>query len=782
MKNRINRAAVLGSGIMGASIAAHIAGAGIPVTLLDIAPKELDDKEKAKGLTLSDRDVRNRIAQSGKDRVTNPRTRSIFDKNLGSLITVGNFDDDMELLSDVDWIIEVVVERLEIKQDLFTKIAAVKKPEAIVSTNTSGISIDAIAADMPLGFRQRFLGTHFFNPPRYMKLVELIPSADCLPEVTEFMKNFLERQLGKAAILCKDTPAFIANRIGTFASVAGLQMVEKTSFNMFEIDQITGPVMGRPKTGTFRLMDVVGMDILVFVAQNIIDNIDDEEEKAAFALPQIHKDLYARGHLGDKTKQGYYKRGKDTAGKKMSYMWDIETSEYIPAQGRPMPAVERASACKTLDEKLKTLVYADEPDGQAAWEILKATLLYSARLAEEITYDYRDIDAAMRYGYNWEYGPFQIWDAIGLEESIARMKKEGEKIPAWVETKIQSGDTAFIKGAEAPAYIDLNRQTFEVVAENQDAALYHIGDDVLLLKFTTKANSVEDGVSDLILEAVQITQERYQGLVIANGGKNFSVGANLSSPTGKVKDMDFADVEKRVENLQKANMALKYCRRPVVAAPFGQTLGGGAEIVLHCHGASAAAETYMGLVEVGLGLVPAGGGIKELLVRYMDYADKAPKGSPLDFVMAAWEFAAMGKVSGSAHEAVKWGFLRPSDNIRLGQEYIVDSAKELVLHLSEVGYRVPLKRDIKVTGSVGKAAIQYISSNMMKGKFISEYDALVADKIAYIITGGDVAPGTSVTEEHILRLEREAFMDLIGQEKTQQRIEHMLKTGKRLSN
>jgi len=760
MQQYINRVAVLGSGVMGSAIAAHIAGAGISVSLLDMAPTQ--------------------IAQSGKDRVMNPRARSIYEKGLGNLITVGNFTDNMEMLADADWIIEVIVERLDIKRDLFDKVNKVRKPGSIVSSNTSGISINTMIETMPLEFRQHFIGTHFFNPPRYMKLVELIPSSDCKPEIRDFMRSFMEKTLGKAVVICKDTPAFIANRIGTFASVAGLQMIENSSFNLAEIDQITGPVMGRPKTGSFRLMDIVGLDIPLFVAQNIIDNIDDPAEKAAFALPDCHKMLVDKKYLGDKTKQGYYKRVKSVTGA-INYMWDPAKEEYVvPSLGK-LAAVERAAGCRTLNEKLNTLLYAPEEDGRVAWEITKATLLYAARKAEEISYHYADIDTAMKCGYNWEYGPFQIWDAIGLEKSVARMKDEGESIPAWVEEKLVSGDVIFIKDDEKASYIDINRLTLKVVKESADAVLYNMGDDVLCLKFKTKANSVEAGVSEMLLEAVQIVEQGYAGLVLANGGKNFSVGANLSAPTGFIKDMDFGETEKRIETLQQANMAMKYCKRPIVSAPFGMTVGGGAEIVMHTSAAVAAAETYMGLVEIGVGLVPAGGGIKELLFRYMQYAAKSPKSNPINFVQAAWEFAAMGKVSGSAHEAVKWGLLRPFDRISLGQEYIVEEAKRMVLYLSE-GYRPPVKQEIRVTGSTGLAAIQYTSSNMYKGDFITEYDAHIADKIAYVITGGDAAPGSLVTEEHILSLEKDAFMSLIVQEKTQQRIEHMLKTGKRLSN
>lgn len=780
MQQSINRVAVLGSGVMGGAIAAHIAGAGISVSLLDMAPTELTEQEAKKGLTLDNLAVRNRFAQAGKDRVLNPKTRSIFSKDLGNLIAVGNFTDNMDMLEDADWIIEVIVERLDAKQELFAKVAQHRKPGAIVSTNTSGISVNAIAAAMPEEFRQHFIGVHFFNPPRYMKLVEIIPCDDCTPQVRDFMKHFLERQLGKAVILCKDTAAFIANRIGTFASVAGLQMIEKSDFTMADIDRITGPVMGRPKSGTFRLMDMIGLDIPVFVTQNITDSLDDPAEKAMFALPKTLLELVDKKFLGDKVKQGFFKRTKGPGGSS-TLMWDSAKQEYGPVTERELPAVARASKGKTLDEKLAALVYAPEEDGKVAWEVTKATLLYAAVKAEEISYNYRDIDTAMECGYNWEYGPFRIWDAIGLEKSVVRMKEEGASIPAWIEKKLASGDHTFIRDDVSLPYVNLHKHTFDVLEKNDDATLYYMNDGVLLLTFTSKANSVEAGVSEMLMESVKIVEKGYAGLVIANKGKNFSVGANLSSPTGFVKDMDFVSVEKRVETLQQANMALKYCTRPVITVPFGMTLGGATEITLHAAGAVAAAESYLGLVEVGVGLIPAGGGIKEMLWRFMDWAGRAPKASPIDFVQAAWELIAMGKVSGSAHEAAQWGFLRQNDTILLAEEYGIEEAIKTVLYRKGT-YRPPVKYDVRVTGETGRAAIAYIYSTMQKGDFISEYDAHLGETVAYIITGGDAPGGSLVPEEHILQLEKEAFMRLIKQEKTQQRIEHMLKTGKRLSN
>jgi len=785
MQRYIHRVAVLGSGVMGSAIAAQIAGAGISVTLLDMVPAELTEQETKKGLTLESPAVRNRFAQSGKDQVLNPRSRTIYDKSLGDLITVGNFTDNMNLLADADWIIEVVVERLDIKRDLFRKVNQFRKPGAIVSSNTSGISINTMIEEMPQEFREHFIGAHFFNPPRYMELVELIPSKDCKKdckqEIRNFMKSFVERTLGKTVVLCKDTPAFIANRIGAYVTTTAMQMLEKSGYNVAEFDEIAGPVIGRPGMAVFRLQDTVGLDITSMVSQNLRGTLDDHDEKRALTIPEFHNDLVARGHLGNKAGQGYYKRVKGPGGV-TTYMWDVGKQDYVEITKRPLPAAERASKCKTLQEKVSTMLYAEEEDGKLAWEHVKNVLLFTARRAGEISYDYADIDNAMRCGYNWLYGPFELWDAIGLEKSVARMKAEGDEIPDWIEQKIACGDTTFLKEDAGTPYIDLNRQTFEVVRENSDAALYNIGDDILLVKCKTKSNAIDLGVSELLLEAAQTVEQGYAGLVVANGGRNFSVGANLSSPTGFVKDMDFGCVEKSVETLQQANMALKYCKRPVVAAPFGSTLGGGAEIVLHTSAAVAAAETYMGLVEVGVGLIPAGGGITELLMRFMQYAEKAPKASIADFVSAAWEYIAMGKVTGSAHEAMRWGFLRPSDNILLGQQYIVEEAKRMALSLSAAGYRPPVKHGIKVTGANGRAALEYTSFNMFKGGFVSEYDAYLAGKVAYVITGGDATPGSVVPEEHLLRLEKEVFMELIQQEKTRQRIEHMLKTGKRLSN
>lgn len=533
------------------------------------------------------------------------------------------------------------------------------------------------------------------------------------------------------------------------------------------------------KTGTFCLADMVGLDIVSAVSQNIVDNSHDPSEEAEFALPAVHHELLALGHLGDKTKQGYYKRVKTDKGP-VSYAWDTQAKDYAPLEVGSLSAVQRAASCKSLDEKLRNLVYAPEADGKAAWVLIKSMLLYVARKADEISYSYQDIDTAMRCGYNWIYGPFRIWDAIGLEKSVARMKEEGDEIPAWIEAKLQSGNTTFMDPVSGPNILFAGKEP-ELVKENSDAALYHIGDDVLRLKFKTKANTVSVGVADMLQEAVRIAEHGYAGLVIANDGKHFSVGADLSSATEAMRKQDWSAMATLADSLQQANMALKYCKHPVVAVPFGQTLGGGCEIVMHASAAVASAETCIGLTEVGVGLVPSGGGLTQLLVRYMDHASKGPKADPNDFVLAAWETVAMRKLSSSAHEGVKLGYLRPTDRILLANESLLQQAKDTVLYMSEA-YRPPIKKSLKLTGATGRAAIQYIFCNSKNGGFISEYDAFLMDKVAYVLSGGDAPTGTVVTEEHILQLEKETFLELLKQEKTMERIEYMLKNGKLLNN
>lgn len=779
MSFNINKVAVLGAGVMGAGIAAHIVGAGIPVCLLDIAPKELTEKEKAKGLTLESPMVRNRFSQSGKKRVTNPKNRAIYDKAFGDMIEVGNFSDNMDMLKDCDWIIEVIVENLEIKKNFMKQINEYRKPGSIVSSNTSGVSINKIVEDMPLEFRQNFLGTHFFNPPRYMKLFELIPGKDTSSELVDFITDFGTKKLGKGVVLAKDTPNFVGNRIGTYAIVNAIQLMEKYGYDIPKIDQLTGPVMGRPKSATFRTLDMVGLDIFHHVAGNVINSIDDELEKSEFDTPKFVVDLIEKGHLGDKTRQGFYKKVKTEKGKQ-TLVWDTQKEEYVPFVKEKVEAAQEA--LKSAN-KYETLVYGEREENKFAWEAIKNVLLYSARKVPEIADDYREIDNAMMWGFNWELGPFAIWDAIGLKKSVEKMKEEGEAIPEWIEEKLATDKVKFYDEAdfEAP-YITIASPQNKVVKDNGHAALVDIGDGALCLQFKTKGNTVTDEVMDMMYEAVEEAQKNYKGLVIGNQSKNFSAGANLMLVGKLASEKKWNELEDMVNKFQSANMAIKYCKKPVVAAPYGMTLGGGAEITMHSHSVAAHAETYMGLVEVGVGLVPAGGGTKELLVRSIEDLGKVNNGEMISHVKKAWESIATAKVSSSAHDAIKKGYIRKCDKVVMSREYLIDEAKAKVLYLAESGFRPLQKKTIKVLGTSGKASLQYVVDFMLRGGFISEYDAHIANKVAHILTGGEVPAGINVTEEQILELEKEAFVSLCGEEKTLQRIEHMLRKGRPLRN
>lgn len=779
MDFNINKVAVLGAGVMGAGIAAHIVGAGIPVCLLDIAPKELTEKEKAKGLTLESPKVRNRFSQLGKDRVTNPKNRAIYDKDFGNMIEVGNFSDNMDMLKDCDWIIEVIVENLDIKKRFMKQVNEYRKLGTIVSSNTSGVSINRIVEDMPMEFKKHFLGTHFFNPPRYMKLFELIPGTDTLPEIVDFMTVFGTKRLGKGVVIAKDTPNFVGNRIGTYAIVNTIQLMEKYGYDIPKIDQLTGTVIGRPKSATFRTLDMVGLDIFHHVAGNVINNIDDKGEKKEFTVPEFVVNLIEKGYLGDKTKQGFYKKVRTEKGKQ-TLVWDVEKLEYIPLVRPKVEAVEKA---KKEDNKLEALVFGETEENKFAWEAIKNVLLYSARKIPGITDDYKQIDNAMKWGFNWELGPFAIWDAIGFIKSVERMKLEGENIPKWIEDRIANNQSKFYDESNLKTpYITISSPNNKIVKENKDAALVDIGDGILCLQFKSKGNTVTDEVMDMMYESVEEVEKNYKGLVIGNQSKNFSAGANLMLVGKLANEKKWKALEAMVNKFQKANMAIKYCRKPVVAAPYGMTLGGGAEITMHSHEVTAHAETYMGLVEVGVGLVPAGGGTKELLVRSIEDLGKVNNGEIISHVKKAWERIATAKVSSSGYDAIKKGYMRKCDKVVMSKEYLIDEAKARALYLAESGFRPLQQKSIKVLGTSGKASLQYVIDFMIRGGFISEYDAYIADKIAHILTGGKVPAGVKVTEEQILELEKEAFVSLCGEEKTLQRIEHMLSKGRPLRN
>ncbi|WP_026394035.1 3-hydroxyacyl-CoA dehydrogenase/enoyl-CoA hydratase family protein [Acetobacterium malicum] len=779
----INKVAVLGAGVMGASIAAHIVGAGVPVCLLDIVPNALTDEEKSKGLSTDSYEFRNRFSIAGKSKVTNPKFKAIYDTDLGAMIEVGNLTDNLGMLKDCDWIIEVILENVEVKQKLMENISEYLKSDAIITSNTSGVSINEIVKNMPLSIKQRFLGTHFFNPPRYMNLFEIIPARDTIPEIIDFMADFATEKLGKGVVFARDTPNFIANRIGCHANIAVAKLTEEYGFSIPKADLLTGEIIGRPRSATFKTMDIVGIDILVHVADNVINNKIGEKAKDEYLVPEYVMDMVHNKCLGDKTNGGFYKKIKSEIGIKRLY-WDYNEKEYVEITPESIDCVEFAKRGKTLSDKLIKLIYGDSKESEFAWRVIKANLLYSANCIPEITSNYIEIDNAMKWGFNWELGPFEIWDAIGVKESIEKMKQEGEVIPDWVEKRMSEGRAKFYETENMKVpYIRLSAPEFSVIDENNGATLKDIGDQIVCLEFKTKGNTITDDVISMIYNAVEVVEKGdYKGLVIANQAKNFSVGANLALIREYAKEKAWTKIEKMVQEFQYANMSLKYCNKPVVTAAYGMTLGGGAEIALHGYRQVANAETYMGLVELGVGLVPGGGGCKELLWRGMEGLSKVSMAERVNHVKNIWSAIASAKVSSSAHEAKKLGFIRGTDQINMNLKYQVKEAKDVALFLSNLSFRKNIKKDLVVTGKTGRGAIR-IGIDMMKdGKMITEYDTFLADKVAFILTGGDVLPGTAVSEEYILGLEKEAFLSLCGETKTLERIEYMLAKGKPLRN
>ncbi|WP_103104167.1 3-hydroxyacyl-CoA dehydrogenase/enoyl-CoA hydratase family protein [Brevibacillus reuszeri] len=802
MERKIRKAAVLGSGVMGAGIAAHLANVGIPTLLLDIVPRELTEDESKKGLTLADSVVRNRIAQSGKDRLLKEKPTPLYDKKSIDLITVGNFDDHLSLLSDVDWIIEVVVENLDVKKQVFAQVEAHRKPGTIVTSNTSGVSINEMAEGRSEDFRKHFLGTHFFNPPRYLKLIEIIPSHDTDPAIVSFMSGFGEHVLGKGTVLCKDTPNFIANRIGTYGLQVSIHEMQRIGLGVDEVDALTGPVIGRPKSATFRTLDVVGLDTYVHVAGNVRNKSTNAQEKAIFEVPEFVLQMVEKRMIGQKAGQGFFKQIKSAQGKEILAL-DTQTLEYRPSIKAKFASLDAAKTAKTLPEKLRALAYGKDKGSEFVWSVLKKVLLYSADKAHEIADDLVAVDQAMKWGFGWELGPFETWDAIGVEKSVARMREEGETIPALVEELLATGKTSFYNKNEGRTAVfsiggiyknveekkeRINlaalKEQGKLIRKNAGAALIDLGDGVACLEFTSPHNALGMDLLQMAHIAAEEVQKNFVGLVIGNQGKNFCVGMNLAMALMEAQDENWLELDLLVTNFHKAGRALRYLHRPVVAAPFGMTLGGGVEVLYLADRVQASAETYLGLVEVGVGLLPGGGGTKEMLFRAMENLPDA--GSvPVDsfpLVAKAFETIAMAKVSTSGQEAINLGYLRTTDRISVNPDHLLYDAKQLVLSMDKVGYTPPAPRKIKVIGETGYANLSQNVYAMKKSGYISDHDELIANKIAYVMSGGDLPAGTEVTEEYILGLEKQAFLELLKTQKTQQRMQHMLTKNKPLRN
>ena len=792
----------MGAGTMGAQIAAHLANAGIPTLLLDIVPREPAPEDQKRGLTLESKEVRNRIAQMGLEAAKKARPAAFFTPDLAALVSVGNFDDDMARLKDCDLIIEAVVENLEIKRGLYERVEQFRRSGSVVASNTSGIPLGQLAEGRSEDFRAHFLGIHFFNPPRYMHLVELIRTQWTKPEVACAVYGFLDQRLGKGVVTAKDRPNFIANRIGTFGAMHTIHTMLADGYSIEEIDKMTGQIVGRPKTATFRTFDLVGLDVFTHVVKNLYEALPEDEEREAFIAPEFLTQMIGRGILGNKTKGGFYKKQKGE--KQEIWTLDVASLEYRPADKVKLPALDMAKNIEATPERIKTLVWGKDRVGAFLWKTTMRTLRYAAARIPEIADSVVEVDRAMRWGFNWELGPFEVWDAIGVEKSVARMKEEGQSIPANVQGMLDAGATSFYKMEQGrqlyfdfttAKYVPVNEQPgvivlksvkeqTGVIKKNAGASLVDLGDGVACLEFHSKMNAIGGDTIQMLKYSLAEVEKNFLGLVVGNQGPNFCVGANLMLMLLEAQEENWEELDMMSRVFQNAVMSLRYSPKPVVVAPFQMTFGGGCEMVLHADRARSAAETYIGLVEVGVGIIPAGAGTKEMLVRAMDSIPKnVTEADPFPFVKRAFETIALAKVATSAEEARGLGFLTEDDTVSMNTDRLIADAKQEVLALASTGYVAPQPRtDILALGAGALATLKLGIHQMKRGGFISDHDALIGEKLARILTGGDLNHPTRVSEQYLLDLEREAFLSLAGQRKTQERIAHMLKSGKPLRN
>ncbi len=782
----VKRAGVIGAGVMGAAIAAHLSNVGIPVLLLDMA----GDGEG--------RDARDRVARQGLERALKASPALFYDKSSARLITTGNVEDDLGKLAECDVIVEAIVERLDAKRALFARVAEVRAPHAVVSSNTSGISINAMAEGLPDDFRRHFLVTHFFNPVRYMKLLELVPGAGTDPALVEAWRAFGTERLGKGVVIGKDTPNFIANRLGVYGFMAALSRTLEERYGFDEVDAIMGEPMGRPRSAIFRTCDLSGLDVLMHVAQGVYDNAPDDECRDIFAPPPLLREMVARGWLGEKSGQGFYKRIKGADGSEILVL-DPATMEYRPRETYRFDSIGEVRENPDPAARLRGLVAADDRAARFVRPLLYDLLAYSARRVPEIADSPADVDDAMRWGFNWALGPFQTWDALGVAAVAAAMEAEGRPIPPLIRQVLEQGDGRFYGTAEsahtvflpatsaytpipaAPSDLSAEaiRRRAPAIQENRSASLLDMGDGVALLEYHGKLNIIDEEIIALTREALERGARDYRALVIGNDAPDFSAGANLVLILMGSRMRQWAQVERGVKALQDVNMAAKYSPIPVVVAAAGRTLGGGCEVLMHGARARVAAELYCGQVETGVGLVPAGGGCKEMLLRSRDLVRD---GGPFPPVRHAFETIAFATVSTSAAEARRLGFLRASDGITLDRAHLLHDAKDDAIALAESGYTPPAPATLRLPGEGGRLALeQQIETLELAGK-ISAHDAVIGKKLAYVLTGGACGPLDDVSEQDILDLEREAFLSLCGMAKTQERMQHTLTTGKPLRN
>ncbi len=804
MIDKIRRVAVLGAGVMGSGIAAHLANAGIPSLLLDIVPPKA-----AEGEDTTSAAFRNKFAAGALEKLKKSRPAALLTARDLDLIEIGNFEDDLHKVKGCDWIVEVVKEDLAVKQSLFAKIEEHRTPGTIISSNTSGLSIAGMTAGRTDDFRQHFLVTHFFNPVRYMKLLELVSGEETLPEVMTFLARFGEQTLGKGIVFGKDTTNFVANRIGVYGMMKTIEAAIAGGYSVEEVDKIFGPATGRPKSAVFRTADLVGLDTFAHVAKNCYDSLEHDEERDIFQLPAFAQQMVANGWLGDKSKQGFYKKSKNAAGKTEILSLNLNTLEYGPQAKVEFPVLKATRKINDVGQRVKAVFNADDRAGELARAVTLATLAYAARRIPEIADDVVNIDRGMRWGFNWELGPFETWDALGVADTAQKMEAAGIPVAGWVTELLASGATSFYS-ADAqgnPTYWDIAQKAYapitrserdyslnllkkthkaERVAGNASASVWNIGDGVLALEFHSatnpKLNPIDDELGAMLAKAVDEAEARYKGLVIYHDGENFCAGANLLLVGMYAMQQQWGELEKMVQGFQDTVQRLTYSSVPVVAAPAGLALGGGCEIVMGANAIQAAAELYIGLVEVGVGLIPGGCGTLNLLKRWFGpFADEKDV-NPLTFIQRTFMAIGMAQVATSAEEAREKGFLRATDGVTLNRDHLLHAAKARVIGMADAGFRPPRPANLRLPGPDGAATIDMLLYSMEQNHQISAHDRLIGKKLGRVLTGGDTSTAATVSEQHILDLEREAFLSLCGEEKTQARIQYMLTNNKPLRN
>ncbi len=800
MKRLIKKVAILGSGVMGSRIACHFANIGAEVLLLDIVPKEPNDAEKAKGLTLEHAPVRNRIVNDALQGALKSNPAPLYDKAFVTRITTGNFDDNLKDIAQYDWVMEVVVENLEIKKSLFEKVEKFRKPGTLITSNTSGIPIHLMIEGRSEDFQKHFCGTHFFNPPRYLKLFEIIPTPKTDPDVINFLSHYADLILGKTPVLCKDTPAFIANRVGIYGIMETLYTTLELGLTVEEVDKLTGPVIGRPKSATFRTGDVVGLDTLIKVANNLYAGLPHDEAKDMFKLPELLVKMDEKKWYGDKTKQGFYKKVAGEGGKSEILSLNLKTLEYGPQAKAKFATLEQTKTIDNLKDRFKVLLSGQDKAGEFYRKTFFGLFKYVSNRIPEISDELYRIDAAMSAGFGWALGPFETWDAVGVEKTVKKMEEAGQKPAQWVYDMLAAGHKSFYKVENGiRKYYDIPGKTYKVIPgtesfiildnlrenkivwENSGTTLFDLGDGILNLEFHTKMNTLGGEVIEGINKAITIAEKDFQGLVIANQGENFSAGANLALVFMYAIEQEWDEIDFMVRSFQNTMMRVRYSGIPVVVAPHALALGGGCEITLHADKVVAHAETYIGLVEFGVGLIPAGGGSKEFTVRTSDSFEEGD--IQLNNLRNSYMNIATAKVATSAHEAKQMNILRNSDVIVLNRDRQIAQAKAEALTLAEQGYTQPKPRkDIKVLGKSALGMFYAGAHTMLSGKYISEHDVKISQKLAYVMCGGDLSAPSLVSEQYLLDLEREAFVSLCGEKKTLERIQSILNSGKPLRN